>query len=1038
MRLLKSTSWEVKYSTENGYLVDLFYIPALEGAVRYDRLTGYFSARALILAIRGIEALCRNDGRMRLIVGCTLDEPEVEAINKGENLRRQVENHLIAQPLDSSTQETADGLELLAWMVAKGILEVKIAVPLDSDGRAATDGSLFHEKTGIIEDEEGDRIAWTGSLNETARGWKDNYETINVNTSWDSLEHVTAHEDSFESLWADNMKRAKVMSVPDAVRQRLLKFQPKKGLPKRLIKRKSEFRNRVWKFIQEAASRSNGGEQVGESTSAVKPWPHQVGAFDRMYGGWPPRLLIADEVGLGKTIQAGMLLRQAWLSGHAKRILILAPKAVLRQWQIEMREKFNLNWPIYAEGKLSWYRTPISNEISDRRVCKTDWYRQPVVFASSQLVRTNLQAQKLIDNADPWDLIVLDEAHHARRSAAASRSSSRPNMLLKLMSGLQHKTKGLVLLTATPMQVDPIEVWDLLELLGLPKEWTSEAFLQFFRDVESANPEPDAMERMAALFRSTESAFGKMESERAMQLTGLSLFRAYNTLKALRASVSIQRRQLDDKGKQAALKIMRAETPIKRLVTRNTRELLRGYFKRGMMEISIADRDVRDKFLELSAAESHIYGAVEDYISRAFSAAANKRERNAVGFVMTIYRRRLASSFFALKQTLIKRRNAIESGFKSDLFGLDEDLRDDEVTFEFEDNKKARELEKEALENERLSEIDDLLQSIRQLPPDSKSVKLKSLLRELLSVEFQQLIVFTQYTDTMDFLRDELKTEGRWRLLCFSGRGGEHIGSGGDWETINRDDVKHKFQAKEADVLLCTEAAAEGLNFQFCGAMINYDMPWNPMRVEQRIGRIDRLGQEHKTIRILNLHYEGTVESDIYRVLRERIGLFTSVVGPLQPILSRLPERISKSVLEGDRQGGRKRKNLINQIRRETQEFKESTGFDLSVVADNDLVMPNRPQPLLTMDELDRVINSRELMGSDIEIKPMSKREYSLKTPKMRQAVRVTTNPEYYEAHSDSVHLWSPGSSFFTPPEDIQDTNLNPQHRTLKEILDAR
>jgi SNF2 family DNA or RNA helicase len=105
----------------------------------------------------------------------------------------------------------------------------------------------------------------------------------------------------------------------------------------------------------------NGGERVGEATSNVEPWPHQIRAFQRLYGHWPPRLLIADEVGLGKTIQAGMLIRQAWLAEKARRVLILAPASVCRQWQLELREKFNLNWPIYDGDQLVWLKTPGRN-----------------------------------------------------------------------------------------------------------------------------------------------------------------------------------------------------------------------------------------------------------------------------------------------------------------------------------------------------------------------------------------------------------------------------------------------------------------------------------------------------------------------------------------------------------------------------------------------------------------------------------------------------------------------------------------------------
>jgi SNF2 family DNA or RNA helicase len=117
-------------------------------------------------------------------------------------------------------------------------------------------------------------------------------------------------------------------------------------------------RKQVWNIIW-GAPQLPGGERIAEATSAVVPWPHQVRAFERMVGPWsrgdqPPRLLIADEVGLGKTVEAGLLLRHAWLSGRSRRILVLAPKAVMTQWQIELREKFNLNCPLYDGKALKW------------------------------------------------------------------------------------------------------------------------------------------------------------------------------------------------------------------------------------------------------------------------------------------------------------------------------------------------------------------------------------------------------------------------------------------------------------------------------------------------------------------------------------------------------------------------------------------------------------------------------------------------------------------------------------------------------------
>ena len=168
MATLADHPWKRKYTPEDGDLVRLFYVPALDDAARYDRLTGYFSASALALAARGIEGLVRQEGRMRLVVGCTLAQPEIDAIERGEKMRTLVEHHLAAMPLAPLDDDSRDALELLARMVAKGILEIKVAVPCDGQRRPIPADGIFHEKAGIIEDRLWDKLAWNGSLNETA------------------------------------------------------------------------------------------------------------------------------------------------------------------------------------------------------------------------------------------------------------------------------------------------------------------------------------------------------------------------------------------------------------------------------------------------------------------------------------------------------------------------------------------------------------------------------------------------------------------------------------------------------------------------------------------------------------------------------------------------------------------------------------------------------------------------------------------------------------------------------------------------------
>ncbi len=1056
--MLADRSWQRKYTPDDGDLVTLFYVPALQDAVRYDRLTGYFNAGALALAARGIKGLVGNRGHMRLIAGCTLGPPEVEAITRGEELRDLVERRLTGMPLEPPDAAAGAALELLAWMIARGYLDVKVAVPCDPGGRPIALDGIFHEKAGIIADRAGNRVAWNGSLNETVAGWKRNWESINVYTSWGAEpDRVSDEEANFARMWANRSRRVIVLDVPGAVRRDLMRFLPSGDRPARLREVATEpepeqpaspqtelsqpeapvtgLRARVWGFIERAATLPVGAT-VGEATAAVTPWPHQIRAFDRLYRSWPPRLLIADEVGLGKTIQAGLLLRQAWLAGRARRILILAPKAVLNQWQLELREKFNLNWPIYDGRRLVRYPSPALRGRHEQPVESARWHEEPAVIASSQLMRRGDRAAVLLEGAEPWDLVVLDEAHHARRQAAGARwEEDRPNALLRLMRQLARRTDGLLLLTATPLQVHPIEVWDLLHLLGLPPEWTEAAFLDFFSDLEKQNPSVAAMERMARLFQAVERAYGPVETPEVQRLADLSRLRANRVLRALRDGASIPRRQLESAERRAALAIMRAHTPVRRLVSRHTRELLRGYYRKGLLTTPIADRRVEDRFVEMTPAERDLHDEVRSYISTTYQQAA-AAERTAVGFVMTVYGRRLASSFYALGATLRRHRDAIAAG--SALTGSDEDAPDDTAADEVLEADEVAALERAALAAEEQDAIERLLARIAQLPPDSKLGHLRSVLGELRTDGFGQVMVFTQYTDTMDFLRRELGRDEDWRLMCFSGRGGEIPSADGSWRTIDRDEARRRFRAGEAEVLLCNDAAAEGLNFQFCGALINYDMPWNPMRVEQRIGRIDRLGQKHRTIRIVNLHYADTIETDVYQVLRDRIGLFQSVVGRLQPILAQLPRTITAAVLAGSGRDSAGYANALQDIALQTRAA-ETGGFDLDAVLDEDLAMPTRSPSPVTMEDLDRLIRAPHLMPPGTEVLPLGPGEYGLLAPGMREPLRVTTDPAYYEANAESVEFWSPGNPLFQPPDLLPPSTELPANATgtLCDLLES-
>jgi len=1056
---LADHDWLLKYTRDEGDLVAVFYQIALACAVRYDRLTGYFTAGALTLAARGIEELIRNRGKMRLVVGCTLGADEVAAIERGESLKNAIERCMLANPLAPSNQESIDALELLAWMVANGHLEVKVSIPCDENRRPTPAEGIFHEKSGIIEDERGDTVAFTGSNNETPSGWQGNWESFHVFTSWREPERVGDEESNFGKIWSGNARRVLTYDVPSAVRDNLLQFLPKDDKPARLKRAEiapepeekfvpeeilqqppltqTEFRRLVWGFIKEAPRMLNGGERVGEATAAVTPWPHQVLAFQRMYENWPPKLLIADEVGLGKTIEAGLLIRQAWLAGKARRIILLAPKGLLKQWQIELREKFNLNWPIYDGQKLIWYPSPSMTGHNERAVGRSEWHKEPAVIVSSQLLRRQERADDLLATAEPWDLMILDEAHHARRRSPGAPTEGGPNRMLRLMQRLRERTQGLVLLTATPMQVHPVEIWDLLNLLGLPPAWDAAGFVRFFTEIEQPSPSFEAFEGLARMFRAAEAAYGAVKIEEVARLGGVSRLKAKKVLDALRDEASIPRRRLETAERKLAIRVMKRNTPVTRLVSRATRDTLRAYFRQGRLSTPIAERKAEDRFIDLSADEQALYEAVDDYISTTYNRASEK-ERSAVGFVMTIYRRRLASSFAALRNTL-EDHLAVISGAK-DLPAAskaEEDALEDVTADEEPDAEEAVAREREGLAVQEGAEIETLLDNVRRLPPDSKIEELKKVLAELRADGYTQVMVFTQYTDTMDFIRAELTRENDLRVICFSGRGGEIRDPDGTWRTVSRDDIKRRFKEGKADVLLCTDAAAEGLNFQFCGALVNYDLPWNPMKVEQRIGRIDRLGQKHATVRVVNLHYRDTIESDIYVALGKRINCFEQVLGRHQPILARVPRLISDTVLLGKASDPESREALAAKIESEAKAA-ETSGFDLDAAIDEDFTGPVRPPSPLSLEDLDLVIRSIDALPPGIEVKPLGAREYSYLAPGMPEHLRITTDSAYYEQHSDSVELWSPGNPLFLAPELPAEPSSSPSDASIRELLRDR
>jgi len=394
-------------------------------------------------------------------------------------------------------------------------------------------------------------------------------------------------------------------------------------------------------------------------------------------------------------------------------------------------------------------------------------------------------------------------------------------------------------------------------------------------------------------------------------------------------------------------------TPIDACIHRNTRDTLRKYRKVGLLDQTVPTRKPKRRRIELNDETRQVYDRIDEYTRTFYKKAqqSSETETQAIGFVMTTYRQRLTSSVYAISQSLssrleklrkqrdvLQRRKRIRdeadedrqaalnalSNFDEEEIAEMEDAGEDVLNVDL--TELAPSLTDEGIEllEEEIEELESFIQEVKQVDSDPKMDQLYEDLDMLDRRGRNRIIVFTQYKDTMHFIRRELRWRYGENIACYSGDGGEMYDEDADtWRNVGKERVKREFADDDGDVdiLVCTDSASEGLNLQECGALINYDLPWNPMRVEQRIGRIDRIGQRYDDVIILNYSYEDTVESDIYDRLDDRIGLFEYVVGDMQPILSGVGSKIRQATMQaGAKSGTKEYEELEQDIERDIEE----------------------------------------------------------------------------------------------------------------------
>jgi ATP-dependent helicase HepA len=565
------------------------------------------------------------------------------------------------------------------------------------------------------------------------------------------------------------------------------------------------------------------------SNSRVEPKPHQVSVAMRALAKPQPRLILADEVGLGKTIEAGLILKELRARGVLNRVLILAPASLVTQWQQELRSKFNEVF-INHDGAML-------RDLRERHPAANPWNvsEQANVITSMQYARLDGQRQHIAE-AD-WDLVIVDEAHHARR-----RQTEGSNLAYDLLEELRDRIGGLLLLTATPMQLERYELYSMVELV-------EPGLFEDYHEFEAAQADVALInEQISWLKLGTAPAMTNKDELEA-------LFDSW------KAPADVRGADLSKiEGRTTVAGWLEGCHLLSEAMVRNRKaEVAEGFMRRRAHRLPVIPTE----------EELKLERDVQAYLRREYAHSP------AFGLVLVTFQKLLASSSRALGQALERRSQRILREQAEEETELTDDPELREELDELLSAGLAREAE--ALE---LHDLAERAFRIRDTKLDVLEAELDALFAEHPD---QKVLIFTQYLGTIETIRERLAP--KLRVGVFHG----------EMDRREKDAAYSAFKA-QLQVLISSEAGGEGRNFQFCHILFNYDLPWNPMRVEQRIGRLDRVGQKHNVL-IYNFGVRDTLDERILDVLENRIRIFEQSVGALEPILGDIEERIKRICL---------------------------------------------------------------------------------------------------------------------------------------------
>ena len=843
-----------RYTSRTQRLDQSFLTARLAGARAYDRIAGYF--RSSILEVAG-EAIENLQGVTRVICNSDLSPADVQTAKAAQEAMRR--DWCAGEP--EQFGDTAGGqrrFQKLYELLHSGKLQVRV-LPDAQFG-------FVHGKAGIITLANGSQTAFMGSANESKTAWRMNYELLWEDDSPDAIAWTQAE---FDALWGS----PHAVPLAQAVIADIERISRRTVIPGVDDWKQSDTPDPAAPIIESPVYRRDSGL-----------WEHQKYfvnlAFEAHQTPQGARFVLADQVGLGKTIQLAMAAELMALQGD-KPVLVLAPKPLIWQWQEELRNLLDMPSAVW-DGKDWWDENEVRYPSKDdKSICECP---RRVGIVSTGLVTRQSNASTYLRHME-WECVILDEAHRARRQHLIKDheyDDNTPNNLLRFVQHISSRTKSLLLATATPVQLHPIETWDLLEALNRKDGAVLGTFGSKWLQPELAIPLLMGTEPLPTsdldMWDWIRTPMPPASEDRDYDVLRKKLGMTDEKFEASSSDFNLKLTRPDwSRIKRIFPDHINKHNPFIRHIVRRTRQFLETENNPETNEPYL--RPVR---VELHGERTEDAITLPPFLEDAYTQAETfcqllGQRTGMTGFLRTLLLRRVGSTIEAGRLTarrMLNETNGPTSG------PMDED--DDEQD-EVPQPITSTGLLLQADEKDALRRFVDALEANQESDP-----KLAVIRRLLLNEGWltEGCIIFSQYYDSVWWLAQQLSRElPEEPIAIYSGSTRSGILRAGIFNRTLRDDIKTMVREDKIRLMIGTDAASEGLNLQRLGRLINLDLPWNPTRLEQRKGRIQRIGQMREVVHVYNMRYRGSVEDRVHDLLSQRLEAITGMFGQLPDTL---------------------------------------------------------------------------------------------------------------------------------------------------------